>query len=289
MKAFFQKLEPGPERSFMTHRYTIPYFNVAWHFHPEIELTYIVRSSGTRYVGDSIRLFEPGDLVLLGPNLPHCWENHSPLNEEKDHVAEAVVIQFDRKFMGAEFFRIPEMMAINELLDRSAQGLYFHGLTAEQIGPRVLDLESRTPVQQLSELLLILQTLAESTEYDLLSSRGFVAQLAHTESEKINLVFDYLRENFKTRISLDEVAALTHMTPSAFCRFFKTRTNKTFIQYVNEFRIGYASRLLIESDLTVSQIAGESGFHNMANFNRLFRRIRNTSPLRFRKQFRLTG
>lgn len=289
MKAYFQKLEPGPERSFLAFRNASPHFNVPWHFHPEYELTYIVQSRGNRLVGDSIRNFEPGDLALLGPNLPHCWLNLQEDIEKKGHQAEAVVIQFRNDFMGPKFFQKPELKIVREILEKSANGLSFYGETRQHIGKVMLDFPKKKPIEQFIGLIKVLRTLAKSKEYISLSSDGFTAQLAQTESKKINQVLNYLKENFKNKIKLDEVAALTHMTPAAFCRFFKARTSKTFVQFVNEFKIGYASRLLIETDLPVSQIASESGFHNIANFNRHFSRLKETTPMRYRKQVREVG
>ena len=287
MKAFFQKLEPGPERSFLAFRSSSPQFEVPWHFHPEYELTYIVKSSGNRLVGDSIKSFQPGDLALLGPNLPHCWLNLKEDSENPGHESEAVVIQFRKDFMGPNFFQKPEMKKIHELLEKSQNGLSYQGKTQEQIGNTMLDFPQKSPLEQFIGLIEILKKLAESKEYESLSSDGFTAQLAQTESEKINLVLNHLKKNFKNKIKLEEVAALTHMAPAAFCRFFKARTSKTFVHFVNEFKIGYASRLLIETDLPVSQIATEAGFHNIANFNRHFSKFKDTTPTRYRKQVRL--
>lgn len=286
MKAFFQKLEPGPERSFLAFRDASPYFKVPWHFHPEYELTYIVQSRGNRLVGDSIKNFEPGDLALLGPNLPHCWLNLQEDIDQPEHQSEAVVIQFRKDFMGGQFFKNPELKPISELLDKSMNGLSFFGETRKQIAAVMLEISAKKPIDQFIDLIQVLKILSESKEYISLTSDGFTAQLAQTESDKINLVLNYLKENFKSQIKLDEVAALTHMTPAAFCRFFKARTSKTFVYFVNEFKIGYASRLLIETDLPVSQIATEAGFHNIANFNRHFLKFKETTPTQFRKQVR---
>lgn len=286
MKAFFQKLEPGPERSFLAFRDASPYFKVPWHFHPEYELTYIVKSKGNRLVGDSIKNFEPGDLVLLGPNLPHCWLNLQEDIQRPGHESEAVVIQFRRDFMGPQFFKKPEFKNIVELMDKSLNGLSFYGDTRKRLAQVMLEISNKKPIEQFIDLIQALKTLSESKEYNILSSDGFTAQLAQTESEKINLVLNYLKENFKSKIRLEEVAALTHMTPAAFCRFFKARTSKTFVHFVNEFKIGYASRLLIETDFTVSQIATEAGFNNIANFNRHFLKFKETTPMRYRRQVR---
>ncbi|HLY11488.1 MAG TPA: AraC family transcriptional regulator [Planctomycetota bacterium] len=282
MKAWVERISTGPAASFLCRRRTDSRFGFYWHFHPQIELTWIVRSRGRRFVGDSIEPYDDGDLVLLGPNLPHTW--HSDARRKGRHVA--VFCQFSRDFLGTSFIESPELSAVERLLERSARGLQFSGRTQKAVGRRMEGLDRMEGLPRLAALLEILDLLARSRDARPLSGRRFVPALRLGDAERIDRVCRFLNEHCLDRISLVEAAGVAHLSIPAFCRFFRRTTGKTLVEYLNELRTGLACRELIETERSVSEIAFGSGYHNLSNFNRRFRALKGLSPRAYRQAFR---
>jgi AraC-like DNA-binding protein len=282
MKAAIERVSTGPAASFRCRRRVDARFGFLWHFHREIELTYIVHSRGRRFVGDSIEPYEDGDLVLLGPDLPHTW--HSDPRRKGPH--EAVFCQFSREFLGEAFIESPELAAVDRLLGRSARGLRFVGRTQKAVGRRMEGLDRLDGVPRLAALLEILDALARSRDARPLSGRRFVPLLRRGDAERIDRVCRLLNERCLEGVSLSEAAAAAHLSVPAFGRLFRRTTGKSLVVYLNELRTGLACRELIETDRPVSDIAFASGFHNLANFNRRFRALKGMSPREYRRAFR---
>lgn len=274
MRARPERISTSPAASFALKRRRDRSFAFAWHFHPELELTWIVRSRGRRFVGDSIEDYRDGDLVLLGPNLPHTW--HS----EPGRTHEAVVAQFAPDFLG----ELPELRGVRALFDRAGRGLAFGGRTLKAVG-RLLDgMGDVDGLPRLRSLLEILERLAAARDARPLSSRPFT-EARGADMERIDRVCRYLAERYAEDVGLPDAAAVAHLSVPAFCRFFKARTGKTLVAYLNELRIGRACRLLMETERSVSDIGFDSGFNNLSNFNRRFRALKGTSPREFRRAF----
>lgn len=283
MRVQFEHIAALSDRSFHYRTFQLPCFDASYHFHPEYELTLIVRSEGKRFVGHDITDFGAGDLVLIGKNLPHCWKNE---DSAKDNQAESVVIQFREDFLGTAFFQKPEMVEIARLLEKSAGGIAFHGGVRNRVGLEMQTIGKMPPFQQVLALLDILNTLAETNECKVLNKTVWLATLAPSDSERINKVYAYLVENFRQEIDLDHAASSIHMTPTAFCRYFKKMTKKTFFDLVTEYRVRYASQLLVnQPDKSVTEICFESGFGNVSHFNKQFKAVTNYTPLHYRKAF----
>ena len=282
MKAKIERVSPGGAASFICRRRTDPRFGFYWHVHPEIELTLIVRSRGRRFVGDSIEPYEEGDLVLLGPNLPHTWDS----DPRRKGPHEAVFCQFSASFLGPEFLRAPEMAGARRLLDRAAQGLRFTGRVQKAVARRMDGMERLQGLARLAALLEVLHLLAGSRDARPLSSREFAPPARRADADRIDRVCRFLNERCTGRISLAEAAAAAHLSVPAFSRFFRRRTGRTLVAYLNELRTGLASRELIESDRPISDLAFDSGFNNLSNFNRKFLQLKGMSPREFRRQFR---
>jgi len=281
MKAKVERVSPGGAASFICRRRTDPRFGFYWHVHPEIELTLIVRSRGRRFVGDSIEPYEEGDLVLLGPNLPHTWDS----DPRRKGPHEAVFCQFSESFLGPEFLRAPEMAAARRLLVRAAQGLRFTGRTQKAVARRMDGMERLQGLARLAALLEVLHTLAGSRDVRPLSSREFAPSPRPADADRIDRVCRFLNERCTGRIRLAEAAAAAHLSVPAFSRFFRRRTGRTLVAYLNELRTGLACRELIETDRSISDIAFDSGFNNLSNFNRKFLELKRMSPREFRRQF----
>ncbi|RYY30935.1 MAG: AraC family transcriptional regulator, partial [Sphingobacteriaceae bacterium] len=256
-------------------------FKAPYHFHEEYELTCITKGSGKRYIGSHMENFGPGDLVLLGPNMPHCWKLD---NEEEE--AGAIVIQFTDDFLGDAFFNRYELRYINKLLQKSRSGLSFKNetqLTANNV-LRQLNAEE-DDFKRLVLLLDVLHKLAADNKYKLLDQNSSIAAISITEQKRINPVFAYLVDNFRKKVSLEEASGIANMTPNAFCKFFKKITRKTFIETIIEYRLNYATQQLIQTDKSVSAIAFESGFGDVSHFYKTFKSKMQLSPLNYRKKF----
>lgn len=290
MLARIQKIPSSAEASFIYRRKADSRFRFNWHFHPEYELTWIQSGRGKRFVGDHIGDYRPGDLVLLGPNLPHTWCSE-PDARPKKGAHRAVVVQFREDFLGDAFFARPELKGVRRLLDRSVQGLAFGGRAQAQATAKLEAMARRGGLARLVLLLDALENLASAggRRVQVLSSRQFAPALRRHDEQRIDRVCRFINERFREDIAQPQAAAQVHLSVPAFSRFFKRATGKTFTDYVNELRVGWASRQLIETDRSVAEIAFAAGFNNLSNFNRRFLERKGLSPSRFRRQHAGSG
>lgn len=237
-------------------------------------------SSGNRYVGDHVGRFTPGDLVLMGPDLPHAYINDAKFSGR----AGAVVLQFMPTCLGQDFFQLNESRAVRRLLERSRVGLSFHGRTRDKVRPLMMQLAGLDGLARLTGFLHILEILSHSKEFRPLASRSYSPSLALYQGERINRVCALVTRKFKEGVTQGEAARMARMSPPSFSRFFRRATNRTFRSFLNEVRIGHASRLLLETDRTVAEVCYESGFGNLSNFNRQFLKLRKISPRAYRRK-----
>ncbi len=229
--------------------------------------------------------FGPGDLVLLGANLPHWYRSEAAYYEHHPHLeAVSVVVQFTGEFLGKTFLEAPEMARIRQVLESAARGLEIRGATRERIAGLMGDILGLSGMERLLRLLSILHVLADSEECVLLSHAG-AAGIQVKDSERINRIYEYVMSRFTETISIGDVADRVHMCPSAFCRYFKKRTRKTFSFFLNEIRIGHACKLIIEGELSVTEVCFLSGFNNVSYFNRQFKAIKKVTPSEFRHAY----
>lgn len=284
MKPVLEKLTLEPKYSFVVLHDTLSYYPTPWHYHPEYELVLVVKSTGQRIIGDNIENFVAGDLALIGPNLPHVYNNDSQYFEGREDLnAEAIVIHFTEESLGKGFFELPEMTLIKQLFRKSQCGLKIEGKTSKEIAAKMHNMLTSSGSARIIELLSILEILSLSSEYRLLSSPGFTLKNNSSGAERITKVHEYILRNFKKDISLEEVAGIANMAPNSFCRLFKSCTRKTFSTFLNEIRIGYACKLISEGNQNVAEICYSSGYNNLSNFNRQFKKITQKSPLIYKK------
>jgi AraC-like DNA-binding protein/quercetin dioxygenase-like cupin family protein len=273
---------PSSGHSFLLKVFGAVAFTAPYHYHPEYELTLILGGRGKRYMGSHMADFGPGDLVLVGSNLAHCWK----LESATDASAGAIVIQFTEDFLGADFLTKAEMAPIARLLQRSHGGIGFRDETRERVSMHILALRTETnSFRRLLGLLEILQELAVSTDDIYLDPQRVRGAEALADQARTHPVFAYLVENFRGSISLDKAAEIAGMTPNAFCRYFKKITRKTFMETVIEYRLNHATQQLIQTDKPVSSICFESGFGDISHFHKTFRSKMRLSPLNYRKKF----
>jgi AraC-like DNA-binding protein len=259
--------------------------NNPWHYHPEIELLHCIKGKGTNFIGNSIRTIEEGELLLLGKNLPHTRQrDREYYRTNPNENPESVVVQFRDDFLGKDFFQLREFSHIRTLLDQATLGLKFFGSTLHEATGRLGAIVSKNATAAVLELLGILDLLARSNEFIKLNSVNYVIDAHGKSAQKINRVYHFTIEHFREPISLDQVAALTDHSPAAFCRYFKTRTRKSYFQYLTEIRIGYACELLREGNMDVTRVCFASGFNNLSNFHKQFKKVMQLTPSEYRHQ-----
>lgn len=287
MKAKFEKIAPAFGSSFTIREFAdINYCNRPhWHFHPEYEIVYISNGRGKRHIGDHISFYEDGDLIFLGPDLPHFGFTEELFEE---HVE--IVVQMKKDFLGEDFLLKPEMKAIQSLFQRARQGISFYGKTKAEAGAILRRMPRMEAFDRLLALLGVLQLMAKSGEYALLNARGFGIEVNAKDHGRIQTVYEYVEDNYQRHIPLEEIADQVNMTAPAFSRYLKRLTGKTFTQFVNEYRVAQACRLLADESLSISTIAFESGFNNISHFNKQFREITGGSPREYRSSLvRIVG
>lgn len=266
-----------------------PNFLKIWHYHPELELVFILKSTGTRFIGDSIEKFKEGEVVLIGENLPHMWLNEKKYFEENSSIiAEAIAFHFKKDFLGPEIFQAPEFKDIKVLIENAKFGLKFKRINPD-IKIRMQKLSQLSGFERLLEFLQILNDLSQHKDIKFLSSTGFLNTFKKTGNQTLDKTYAYIFKNFTNQITLDDVASIANMNASSFSRFFKRVNRKSFNEYLNEIRIGYACKLLTEHEYNITTICYESGFNNISNFNRQFKKITGKSPSKFLKSHLLVA
>ncbi|MET0244316.1 MAG: AraC family transcriptional regulator [Flavitalea sp.] len=280
MRPYFESVSKGTERSFVVRKFNEPKFSAPYHYHPEFELTYILRGNGTRFIGNMMQDYAPGDLVLIGPNLPHCWKT----NDSPDTASVSIVVHFMEDFMGADFLGRPELQRIRQLLNRSSAGIIFNN-PKEKFKTDFYELQKEDDnFLRLMMMLKLLHKLS-TTRYRIADHEHGFTSLPDTDKERINKIEAYIVANFQEEISLPAIAKQVNLTPQAFCRYFRKMTRKTFIEAVNDYRIDFAVKQLTQSDKAVSEISYGSGFNDISHFSKMFRKKKGLSPLQYRKNF----
>lgn len=282
-KPAFEKVIPSFGSSILVKKHTEnrKMKKAFWHFHPEIELVYVNKGQGKRHIGNHLSYFNNSQLILLGSNLPH----HGFTDRLTSNGSETL-IQFKPDFLGETFFKIPEMQNIVQLFERGKKGILFKPETKKVVGPKMEDLINYNGFERIVKLLEILNDLAISEDYSLLNADGYAFETKPQDSAKIDIIYKHINANFKNHISLEEMADLVSMTVPAFCRYFKKATGKTFTKLVNEYRVVHATKLLSESQMTITDICFECGFNNFSHFNKLFNEFTGKSASTYRNKMK---
>lgn len=284
MKPSFEQITTGIENSISVVELNLNRFDGPYHFHPEIELTFIRNSSGKRFVGANISDYEPDDLVLLGENIPHCWQS---MNESSTDNAQAVVIQFRSNFAGDTFLKLPELKKIQELILKSEAGIIIQGETKSKIISKIIQCLTADKLHRILILIEILDLISNSEEIKLIDQPLTWHNTLSDDTERFQNVFSFLIQNYQQDISLKTVAGIANMTPNAFCRYFKNVARKTFVEILRELRINGACQLLRNTAKPINDICFESGFGNISYFNKTFKEATGYTPLHYRKTFKL--
>lgn len=261
-------------------------FDFPLHFHEEFELNFIQNAAGAkRVVGDNVEEIGDLELVLVGPNLQHGWFT----NKCKGKVINEITIQFHRDLFDDKFLHRNQLSFIRTLLQRSSRGVLFSEATTQSIMPRLLQLQQKHGFDSVLELMSILHDLSTSRNLRTLSDVSFNIEVPSYNSRRIEKIMTYLNDNFSENITLGDAAKIAGMAEVSLSRFFKLRTGKTFIETLNEVRLGHATRMLIDTTNSVNEIAYKCGFNNMSNFNRIFKKKKNSTPKEYRQNYISTG
>lgn len=277
MKPFIEKLPIGEDASFVTRVHTTPNFEVPWHQHPEFELIFISEGAGLSFIGNSVEEFEPGDVFFIGSNVPHTFQKSGEL------ITSAVVIHFLENFWGDGMLTIPESKWLMHVLNNAKHGLKITGVTKEKLRPIIKELVTAKGFWRIVKLCECLALLSETDEYKPVSTQE-IKVMNHSDKERMERIVQYTMDNFKESIRLETIASIACMSPHAFCSYFKKRTRKTYIDFLNEIRIGYACKLLLTTEMNILAICFDSGFNNVANFNRQFLKVKQIKPSVYRRE-----
>ncbi|MGQ8337454.1 AraC family transcriptional regulator [Sunxiuqinia sp. A32] len=283
MEYIFEKIYVPHQHSFITREMELKKNSARVHSHKNYELNFILSGSGKRIVGNNISAFEKNDLVLMAPNLPHCWEiTHTDTND----TPRCIVIHFYENLITSDFFNKPELETIVDLLREAEAGIFFNGPIVTQIKELLKDLTQKKGLESYIGLLNIFNLLNKCDKREFLSQQPTPGSAFDKDFNQINKIYEYVFKNIHEEIKLNEVSSLLNMAPGSFCRFFKKKTQLTFMEYVIKIRIGYAAKMLAETNKQISEIGYDCGYNNLANFNHYFRKVMKKTPSEYRKEFR---
>lgn len=286
MKAALHKSAIPREKIFIVRHLEEKSFDPEWHAHSEFQVFVVLKGTGTRFIGDSIKSYGPGELIMTGPHLPHLWRSDDIYFQKGNkYFSEGIVIYFNENFFGEHFLEKEEAVGLRKLFTKSGRGLEFTGAEKQQVITMMWELLAMQGTESLIQLLKILEKLAAAKSYHYLSSRSYENEFNQHETDRLNRVYEYVMNNFRQKIQLEAIAKLLHMTPSSFSRYFSKKSNMPFSRFVSELRIRHACKLLTETDLAVEQICYECGFNTVSNFNRQFLDLMRKKPTQYKKDF----
>ncbi len=286
MKPHFYKVNTPLQESYMVHHLQSQNFGRIWHYHPELELHFTMKGNGLRFIGDNVRNFDAGEVILLGENLPHSWRCQEEYYDKDPQASiEAIVIQFLPDCMGKDIFSLPETYLLPQLFEKAKMGMVIRGRSREKLIELMLSSVDASGIDRLIILLSLLKILATTREYDLITSAYAFYKSNEVEVLRLNKIYNYTLAHFKENISLEDVAAMRNLTVTSFCRYFKMMTNKSYYDFLIEIRISHACRILIEDRHPIDVLCFECGFNNVSNFYRHFKKITGMTPLDYKRKF----
>jgi AraC-like DNA-binding protein len=287
MKPHYHKVPKKLENSFSLRKDLSANFDTTWHYHPELELHYIKRGEGIRFIGDNISNFSSDEMLLLGENLPHTWKSHDVyLQPHSELAVETTVMHFLPNCLGQEFLLLPESYQLTQLIEKAKKGLLIYGETKWKLLALLEAAYKAVNLERISLFIAILNTLAETKEYEPITSSHAFYQSNQLETDRLNQIYTYTLKHYMNNISLTEIASLSCLSVTSFCRYFKMMTNKTYTDFLTEIRLSYACKLLIENkSLTIESVGIETGFNNASNFFRQFKKMVGITPKAYRKKY----
>jgi AraC-like DNA-binding protein len=286
LKTVLHKSGILPSRIFITRYLEEKHFDPVWHSHSEYQLFVVLEGTGTRFIGDSIKSFRPGELILTGPHLPHLWRSdENYFDRNSPFYSSGIVIYLNENFLGDHILEKEEMLVLKRLFTKSMRGLEFYGQKKLQVISLMKELIHLHGIPSVIHLLNILEILAEAKEYHYISSTSYDDAFDQHETDRLNMVYEYTFKNFRKKVMLEDMADLLHMTPTSFSRYFTMKNNKPFSRFIAEIRIKHACKMLTETDESIAQICYDCGFNTLSNFNKQFKEIMLKKPSQYKKEF----
>jgi AraC-like DNA-binding protein len=284
MNAHLLKVNLKTDHSFSVRYDDVPHFYDQWHYHPELELVHIHKGIGTRFIGNKIERFKPDEMILLGSNLPHLFRcDKKYYSKGKTLKAEASVVHFAPSLLGDVFYHLPENKSLVRLFNKSKQGIKITGNTKNTVDLLLKKLFVAKGMERCILLLNILHSIAISKSNKPISAKTFDFSWDEAENNRLNSIYQYILANFNCGITLEQIASVANLTPHSFCRYFRSRTKKTFSVFMLEIRVENACKLLNETEKSVADVCYESGFNNFSNFNRYFKNLTGYTPLQYKR------
>lgn len=284
MKEFLEQIKLNPEESFYIGIFQDHIDKSRWHYHQEFELSFITEGSGKRIVGDSIESFHPGDLIFIGPRIPHVWFSlETPRRQHSGRTLESVYLLFNQEVLPRELTQLPEFEQVRRAVRLSERGIRITGHTLNEVSRIMLQLPYLSKLKRLMLFYEILDLIGRSESFTYLASAGYARSKFETSSTRVKRIHEYLMKNYQNEIDLADVASMVHMSPASLCRFFKSSTGLTVFEYLNKLKIDLSCKLLLNTDLNVVDISYDCGFNNLSHFNKQFRKFTGKTPTLFRK------
>jgi len=278
MKVEYEKISPDTGSSFRLIHWKSENDRYFWHYHPEYEIVFVRKGSGKLHIGEHLKNYEEGELVFIGPDLPHTGFGYGVIGEH-----EEIVVQLRKDFLGEEFMQKPELQHIRKLFERAKQGLSFQGKSRKIVASKLQKMLTFSHFERLVELLNIFDILATTTEFSVLNAADKRFDFNHKDEDRINKVYEYVEQNYQKNIDIRAVADLANLTIPSFCRYFKKISHTTYTDFVNEYRINQACRLLFENK-PIADICFEVGFNNISHFNKTFKQLKGMSPREYKSK-----
>lgn len=280
MRTYYHRIQKPLTNSIIYRHDVAPKFGKVIHYHPELELHLTLQGKGVRFIGDNISSFEPGDILLLGEYLPHAWHTGS----DNEQGVEAIIFQFNKGFLGQEFFTLPELSHINQIYEEAKHGLLLQGNCKKEVESLMIKSTHADDFQRIIILLRILNLIAVSNEFLKISVSKSEDKKIDNDLGRLESIYAYTINNYKTEIKLTEIAEVSNLSVTSFCRYFKNLTNSTYFDYLTQFRVTSACQMLSEDRFTIDAISFECGFNNVASFYRHFKKVMGMTPVEFKKR-----
>jgi AraC-like DNA-binding protein len=284
MKELLEQIKLNPEESFFIGIFQDHIDQPAWHYHQEFELSFITEGSGSRIVGDSVEEFHPGDLIFIGPRIPHVWfPGMASQHQRSGRTLESVYLLFNNDILPEELISLPELRNVKRAISLSERGIRITGDTLNQVSRIMLQLPYLNPLKRLMYFFEIMDIIGAGESFSYLASASYIRSKFETNNNRIKTIHEFLMKNYREEVNLEKIAGIVHMAPASVCRFFKASTGQTLFEYLNKIKIDYACQLLLNTDQNVVDISYDCGFNNLSHFNKQFRRFLDKTPSQFRK------
>ena len=286
MKPQLLKVQNGHGHSFSVRQDLVPYVNNLWHYHSEVELIHFKKGEGTQFIGDDIKRFKSGDVVIVGSNLPHYWRfDDKYFTEDTQENVDVRVAHFTENFLGEYFLYLPENNKLKIVLEKAKRGLQIIGKPKQVVAELLEQLVSSNGSKRIILLIEALSSISDCKQLSSLSSMGFKSDFNEEQNGRINAIYNYSVKNFKYKIKLEKIAEVANISPNSFYRYFKSHTGKTYSLFLIELRVGHACKLLIENRQCIKRLCYESGFNNFTSFYKYFKKITGKSPHSYQNEF----